>query len=68
MEELITNKKILEHISKLQKTVELLAKTIETNEDTLLSQEEIRLVNQSITNQKRGRLFSFEDITAYKKQ
>ena len=59
METLVSNKEIIERLDKLQAQVNKLQ---EDFEDTQLTSEEIKLIGESLVNEKEGKLISSEDL------
>lgn len=59
MEMQINPQEIMEKLNKLQAQVNKLQ---EEFEDTILTDEEIKLIDESLVHEKEGKLYSFEDI------
>jgi len=54
-------KQIIERLDRIEKTLKDIQETI-TDPDTILTEEERELLDQSVINQREGKLISSEDL------
>jgi hypothetical protein len=62
MEMQIGNNEILARLAKLQADVDFIKRNMVDEDDDVLTDEEIRMIDESLVNEKEGKLISHEEL------